>query len=325
MKSLVPFVAVSMLLMGCQTVATSTPVAIQQNQNKYELISSDYGIDLDTRFIPQHTGLKANIGYPLVMQQRFGYRSRPNNTVLTGTLDGNVVHRFASESNKTLIINEEYNKRRSSFSTRSEFMTRDNQLRTDVTYNISYKFYVPDEINFTGSRHLYIGQFKNAQQGQISWGITKVPTLSAYNKAGHESYEFSNDYPRSKFSNKAVKPGDLVLSYFDVLDKVGSLDRQYINLGSANNWQGKWHTVEFDFNMSDNGHMLFKFNNEIIINCNPCDTLGNTKGFTEDNTNKNKFVQVHFGSYQWLYKNQYRNQKHTDAVVYMKDIKIKKN
>lgn len=326
MKSLVPFVAVSMLLMGCQTVATSTPVTTQQNQNKYELISSHYNIDLDTRFIPQHTGLKANVGVPMHMQKRPGYKRRPNHTVLTGMLDGEVVHRFASESNKTLIINEEYHKRRSSFTTRSEFRTQDNTIRHNASYNVKYTFYVPKEIEFAGNRHLYIGQFKNSQQGIIAWGITKVPSLSARRKANYGDHEFSRQYQTSSLSKKTVKPGDLVFSYHDVMNAAGERERLNIHLASKKDWQGKWHTVEYDFNMSENGHLLLKFNNQVIINCNPCDTLPNTKEFKEDSDNNFASVNFHIGAYQWLYQeNVYNNQKHTDAVVYMKDIKIKKN
>ena len=326
MKALIALLAAPILLLGCQTVDDGTPAVKQQNQPKYELISSDYGIDFDARFIPQHTGLKANVGVPMHMQKRPGYKRRPNHTVLTGMLDGEVVHRFASKSNKTLIINEEYHKRRSSFTTRSEFRTQDNKIRHNTSYNIKYTFYVPKEIDFAGNRHLYIGQFKNSQQGIIAWGITKMPGLSARRKADYGDYEFPRQYKTSSLSKKTINHGDLVFSYHDVMNAAGERERLNIHLASEKAWQGKWHTVEYDFNMSENGHLLLKFNGEVIVDCKPCDTLPNTKEFKEEPDNDFASVNFHIGAYQWLYnKDVYNNQKHTDAVVYIKDIKIKKN
>ena len=305
------FVTLSILVGMNQAIAFQT-----------SLPDTDVKIQMDSVFKPITKGIKKD-GYtgPAIEGNNIAW----DKSVLTGKIDGEIVYRFQTkygvqnEGEQDQADQELYKKSRSEYKVKDGHETPENGK---VTYK--YSFYVPKEINLSGQRTHYTGQWKNHKAGIIIAGISVAPSRRAVRV-------FDDWYHKSPFADKAVQPEDLMFIYRGML---GNDSKGYkstaIPLANKGEWQGKWHTVEITWHASDNGSFKFVFNGNTIIDCTGCDAMPNEKHkeFYQDDWAYDRHddgIMFQFGAYQFAYDPQRIDpNKNVNTVVYMKDILVKK-
>lgn len=275
-------------------------------------------LSMDSKFKPTHSTFYKKDGYigPSIEQNNVAF----TNSVMTGTIDGEVVYRFQNKFGYNASKKHDIEDSLNYSLGRSEFKLKDSSaFKPGQKFTVKYDFYVPKEIKFSGNRTLYVGQFKNHKAGRIVWGIQKA---SAKNAVGY----FEGRWRSSPFTDKEVKPHDLVFSYRGILGHNGNDSMEHITLARAEEWQGKWHTVEYTSDTKDNGSFKFVFNGKTIIDCTNCDTFYNAKEFYEEWANKNHkkdAMMFQWGVYQFAHNpSTLKKEEIVDGITYYKNIKI---
>jgi len=281
---------------------------------------TDVPIAMDRIFVPTHSGLEqGSYKGPPIEQNNVAF----TNSVMTGTIDGEVVYRFQNKfgynASKKQDIEDSLRYRQS----RSEYKIKDRYfLKPNVVNRISYEFYIPSEIEFKGFRTLHLGQMKT--MGQITWSINM---LGASDSVGN----FERRFRPSEYALRDTMPKDLVFQFGGVLDVRNADDvRVSVPLQKYGEWQGRWNRLEFISNFSDSGFVWVKFNEKTVLVCSNCDTLMNNlaysdpwhvKQFGKDNYD----LGFQFGVYQ--YANNPDDQEKLDqnlvnAIGFMKNIEV---
>lgn len=285
------------------------------------LPSTDVAIEMDSNFKATNKGLK---------KWSSSTKLEPNNvawgkSVLTGKIDNELVYRFQTkfgvhnEGAQDAEDQEYYKKSRAEYKVKDSHAVPENGK---VTYK--YSFYVPTEIELSGQRTHFTGQWKNHKAGVIIAGITVAPSNRAVRV-------FDDWYHKSQFADKAVQPEDLMFVYRGML---GNDSKGYkstaIPLANKGEWQGKWHTVEITWHASDNGSFKFVFNGKTIIDCTGCDAMPNEnhKEFYQDDWAYDRHddkIVWQFGAYQYAFDpDRIDPKKNVNTVVYYKDMSITK-
>ena len=281
---------------------------------------TDIQIAMDRIFVPTHSGLEqGSYKGPPIEQNNVAF----TNSVMTGTIDGEVVYRFQNKfgynASKKHDIEDSLRYRQS----RSEYKLKDRYfLKPNVVNRISYEFYIPPEIEFKGFRTLHLGQMKT--MGQITWSINM---LGASDSVGN----FERLFRPSEYALRDTMPKDLVFEFGGVLDVRNADDvRVSVPLQKYGEWQGRWNRLEFISNFSDSGFVWVKFNDETVLVCSNCDTLMNNpaysdpwhvKQFGKDNYD----LGFQFGVYQYANNpddQQKLDQNLVNAIGFMKNIEV---
>ena len=236
-------------------------------------------------------------------------------------------------------------------SSRSEKIYKPSKLGSSDTFLFS--FYIPIEGNLLdGTENLHITQLKGGAEEVPSWiGIAPVQrtpdestkrNLKIYRKTDENGFEITEHLVES--GNKPwifnpwgsgiiqvdddIKTGDLVVffrSIFGIQDHVG---RYMLKLSDAEKIKGKWHKVKIDVKWSREpkaGYLKYTFNDEVIIDCNPCQTAPNHQ-FSNEAKDSGLF-NFHLGAYRWINSNiikmgGYLDHTPRDVVIYYKDVAI---
>ena len=187
---------------------------------------------------------------------------------------------------------------------------------------ISYEFFVSADQPILGHSRMHFGQVHGRHSDNANWNISIAPAEETGLWAKHQV--LISDYPA-----KDAKPLDLVLQYTGILDTNGEDEfSKSIWLADADEWKGRWNKVEVStkYGKADSGAFRFKFNDRLVIDCNPCDTsLSNPRYLSvfKEFAEKPISFNFQFGIHRYIYNvNHNYDYQVIDPVIYYRNVSL---